>query len=369
MTILKYLTSTVEGRLSMGEKDGGFGTTGIRADGDFHVVCDTVPDLPTGTVPQHNRLAESNAAERQDYLGINTVLCYYIQAQRGSIFPPFERTIAFFLPKFVASNDPLSTFITLTVKPAVFRLISYFWTRLTSFYFELDSLFRRIKDGKTSLEGSRQSTTRRPVGDQSVFRISPHSFTFFLFLPLCIVMSQLFHCQACEICIANTSSTYRALLHPHEIAEAPFQVIGINFLGPITPVYPKENGYILVIRDYSSRWVKVVTLKHQTAKITADWVFKTTMVRHAMRKAIIFDRGTNFTSKFFHYYCKKIKIGQRLTTAYNPANNGETERFNRTLATILRKELKDGKHPNWEDIFYSLIVVQFTLRHLKPLII
>ncbi|KAK4017599.1 hypothetical protein OUZ56_033233 [Daphnia magna] len=73
MTILKYLTSTVEGRLSMGEKDGGFGTTGIRADGDFHVVCDTVPDLPTGTVPQHNRLAESNAAERQDYLGINTI--------------------------------------------------------------------------------------------------------------------------------------------------------------------------------------------------------------------------------------------------------------------------------------------------------
>ncbi|KAK4003986.1 hypothetical protein OUZ56_005730 [Daphnia magna] len=28
---------------------------------------------------------------------------------------------------------------------------------------------------------------------------------------------------ACETCIANTSSTYRALLHPHEIAKATFQ--------------------------------------------------------------------------------------------------------------------------------------------------
>ncbi|KAI9553742.1 hypothetical protein GHT06_018991 [Daphnia sinensis] len=44
------------------------------------------------------------------------------------------------------------------------------------------------------------------------------------------------YCQACEICSANTSSTYRALLHPHELAKAPFQVIGMDFLGPITPV-------------------------------------------------------------------------------------------------------------------------------------
>ncbi|KZR95860.1 Uncharacterized protein APZ42_010132, partial [Daphnia magna] len=73
------------------------------------------------------------------------------------------------------------------------------------------------------------------------------------------------------------------------------------------------------------------------------------IVRHGMPKAIVSDRGTNFTSKLFRYFCKKLKIDQRLTTAYNPASNGETERFNRTLTSMLRKELKDGEHSNWED--------------------
>ncbi|KZS10356.1 Uncharacterized protein APZ42_025183 [Daphnia magna] len=52
------------------------------------------------------------------------------------------------------------------------------------------------------------------------------------------------YCQACETCIANTSSTCRVLLHPHEIAKALFQVIGMDFVGPITPASPNGNSYI-----------------------------------------------------------------------------------------------------------------------------
>jgi transposase InsO family protein len=50
------------------------------------------------------------------------------------------------------------------------------------------------------------------------------------------------------------------------------------------------------------------------------------------------------------YFCKKLNIEQRFTTAYNPASYGETERFNRTMTTTLRKELIDGLHDNWEDV-------------------
>ncbi|KZS03978.1 Uncharacterized protein APZ42_033176 [Daphnia magna] len=48
------------------EEDDSNGTTDVRAESDFHVVCETVLDLPAGTVSQHNQLAE-----RQGYLGIN----------------------------------------------------------------------------------------------------------------------------------------------------------------------------------------------------------------------------------------------------------------------------------------------------------
>ncbi|KAK4029016.1 hypothetical protein OUZ56_022032 [Daphnia magna] len=69
------------------EEDDSNGTTDVRAESDFHVVCETVLDLPAGTVSQHNRLAE-----RQGYLGINPELWDHIQTQRESISPSLARS-------------------------------------------------------------------------------------------------------------------------------------------------------------------------------------------------------------------------------------------------------------------------------------
>ena len=158
------------------------------------------------------------------------------------------------------------------------------------------------------------------------------------------------YCKACEVCTANTKSYLRAYLHPHELATSPFQVIGMDFLGPITPKSTNGNSYIMVMTDYFSKWIEAVALPDTTATTTADCFYKHIILRHGPPKTIISDRGTNFTSKLFRSFCKTLNIEQRLTTAYNPASNGETERFNRTLTTMLRKELNDGQHYNWEEM-------------------
>jgi hypothetical protein len=158
------------------------------------------------------------------------------------------------------------------------------------------------------------------------------------------------YCTACEVCIANTNSTLRAFLFPHELAKFPFQVIGIDFLGPIQPVSPNGNNCICVITDYFTKYVIAVALPDQTARTTAECVYKHVVLTHGPPLAIVSDRGPNFTSGLFKYFCKQLNIEQRFTTAYNPASNGETERFNRTLTTMLRKELVDGQHHNWEDV-------------------
>ena len=158
------------------------------------------------------------------------------------------------------------------------------------------------------------------------------------------------YCKTCETCIANTKTPYRALLHPLELATEPFQVIGIDFLGPIRPASPNGNNFIMVITDYFTKWVEAIPLPDQKAITTADALYKHILQRHGLPKTIITDRGTNFTSKLFEHLCAKLKIEHRLTTAYHPASNGETERFNRTLTTMLRKVLEDGFHENWEDV-------------------
>ncbi|XP_045023874.1 uncharacterized protein LOC123468657 [Daphnia magna] len=186
------------------------------------------------------------------------------------------------------------------------------------------------------------------------------------------------YCQACEICTANMTSTYRALLHPHELAKAPFQVIGMDFLGPITPVSPNGNSYILVITDYFSRWVEAVALKDQTAQTTAECVYKTIIVRHGMPKAIVSDRGTNFTSKLFRYFCKKLKVDQRLTTAYNPASNAfqrvreETEKARNRQREQYNKRAKEKKYVVGDKVLLDIRVVKdgdsrkFTSKYKGP---
>ncbi|KAK4017829.1 hypothetical protein OUZ56_033675 [Daphnia magna] len=69
------------------EENDSNGTTDVGAESNFHVVCETVLDLPAGTVSQHNQLTE-----RQGYLGINPELWDHIQTQRGSILPSFARS-------------------------------------------------------------------------------------------------------------------------------------------------------------------------------------------------------------------------------------------------------------------------------------
>ena len=158
------------------------------------------------------------------------------------------------------------------------------------------------------------------------------------------------YCATCAVCIANTPSRLRAKLHPHELATAPFQVIGIDFLEPIRPASPNGNIYVMVMTDYFSKWVEAVALPNETAETTVDCLNKNIVQRHGPPKIIVSDRGSNFTAKLFRSFCKTLHIEQRLTTSYNPASNGETERYNRTLISMLRKELEDGSHHNWEDM-------------------
>ena len=156
------------------------------------------------------------------------------------------------------------------------------------------------------------------------------------------------YCETCEVCIANSKLNIKSPLHPIEQATRPFQIIGIDFLGPIKPCSSSGNSHIMVMTDYFSKWAEAVALPNQTAAVTADCLYSTIIQRHGPPEVIITDQGRNFVSKLFNELCVKFNIKHRTTTAYHPANNGETERFNRTLISMLRKVLQDGNHANWD---------------------
>lgn len=71
------------------------------------------------------------------------------------------------------------------------------------------------------------------------------------------------------------------------------------------------------------------------------------MVRlHGLPNSVITDRGFVFTSKFYSSLCYALKIKQKLSTAFHPQTDGQTERQNSSMKQYLRAFV-NYEQDNW----------------------
>lgn len=86
--------------------------------------------------------------------------------------------------------------------------------------------------------------------------------------------------------------------------------------------YTKMARYIAARMDWAAERLAQAFLEHV-------WRDK------GLPDSIVSDRGSLFTSKFWSASCFYLKIKQRLSTAFHPQTNGQTERQNQTLEQYL----------------------------------
>jgi transposase InsO family protein len=68
---------------------------------------------------------------------------------------------------------------------------------------------------------------------------------------------------------------------------------------------------------------------------------------HGVPKKIVYDRGTQFTSRFWEKLHEAIDTKLNFSSAYHPQTDGQTERVNQILEDMLRAcALKDKR--NWD---------------------
>ena len=102
---------------------------------------------------------------------------------------------------------------------------------------------------------------------------------------------------------------------------------------------PRSNGMdtILVIVD---RFTKMIRLKTTTTNISSEGVAKIYRDKiwkiHGIPKTILSDRGTQFASKFMENLTKVLGTKRKLSTAYHPQTDGQTERINQEIGTFLQ---------------------------------
>lgn len=167
------------------------------------------------------------------------------------------------------------------------------------------------------------------------------------------------YCKGCRECAMQRRVTTKTFLNSLDLASAPNEVIGMDFLGPINPTSLEGNNYVLVMTDYFTKWVEVAALTDTTALTTCKVLMDKIVYRHGPPKIIITDQGTNFTAELFRELAKALGVNHRTTTAYHPQTNGHTERFNKTVVEMIRK-YTDDTFANWEEM---LNLVAFAYRN------
>ncbi|AEO55973.1 hypothetical protein MYCTH_2043746, partial [Thermothelomyces thermophilus ATCC 42464] len=147
----------------------------------------------------------------------------------------------------------------------------------------------------------------------------------------------------CDIC--NRSKTARhkpyGLLQPLPTADKPWSSVAMDFITKLPESKDTATGVtydsILTVVDRLTKWAYFFPYKESwTAEQLADVIYRQVASVHAWPQEWITDRDTKFASKFWQALMQRLGVNSKLSTAYHPQTDGQTERLNQVVEQYLR---------------------------------
>jgi transposase InsO family protein len=157
--------------------------------------------------------------------------------------------------------------------------------------------------------------------------------------------------RGCTVCASTKTSQQKpaGTLRPLPIPHRPWEVISIDFVGPL-PKTPDYYDTILVVVDKFSKYAYFIpTTKNVTAQGTARLLIDNVIKQRGLPEGgIISDRDPRFTAALWQEVWKLLQTPLRMSTSYHPQSDGQTERVNKTMEVGLRAHANKTK-TNWKD--------------------
>ena len=176
------------------------------------------------------------------------------------------------------------------------------------------------------------------------------------------------YCKECDVCQRVKAKRHMpyGLLSSLPQPERPWGEISMDFVTGLPPCKNPAGGpdfdAILVVVDRYSKMARYIACNKtvdspELAKLMWENVFSL----FGTPDGIVSDRGTVFTSHFWSAFCYYLMCKQRLSTAFHPQTDGQTERQNQALEHYLRSYCNLRKN-NW---FEKLSFAEFTYNNSK----
>lgn len=144
---------------------------------------------------------------------------------------------------------------------------------------------------------------------------------------------------SCDVCQRSKASNQRpaGLLQPLPVPDRPWQSISIDLITALPRTRGTRYDAILVIVD---RFTKMAHYVPTVTSVTGDQLVEL-LLRHVVRlhglpASIVSDRDPRFTGAAWRDFWRLCRTTLRMSSAFHPQSDGQTERANRTLEEYLR---------------------------------
>ncbi|OMJ16420.1 Retrovirus-related Pol polyprotein from transposon [Smittium culicis] len=159
-------------------------------------------------------------------------------------------------------------------------------------------------------------------------------------------------CPLCQRYNGTTTKTHELV---PILALKPFQIIGIDAVGPINPISNNDNRFILTAIDYCTKWPIAQAVSNIQSETVINFILTEIVQQYGVPSQIITDRGSNFLSDITLDFYKTLDIKHTPTTTYRPQSNGQVERLNRTLKNTLAKICADNES-DWDAYIWKALL-------------
>jgi len=144
------------------------------------------------------------------------------------------------------------------------------------------------------------------------------------------------YCSECDNCQRTNAPRHAkyVLLHPLELACKPWTHISTEFITDL----PESEGatIILVVVDHFTKMAHFVPIKKKDSTSVARAYLDNVWKYHSFPEDMVSDRDSTFTGSFVTDFYDYLGIKRSMSTAYHPQTDGQTERINQVIESVLR---------------------------------
>ena len=166
------------------------------------------------------------------------------------------------------------------------------------------------------------------------------------------------YCNNCEVCIQAKAAPKAIPIGKYPVPVRPFETISSDLIGPL-PLTESGNRYIMVVRDFTTRYTLLVPIRNKEADNIINGL-RQVISNYGSSRTLLTDNAREYTSEKMVSFCKFYNISKREVTPYHPSSQGIVERINREVNKFLRIYSHTLNTGEWDDL---LPVLQLTINN------